>query len=246
MTEYLTAKQVIELLHIDRTTLYRMLKEDRINGIKVGSHWRFSRAVVDNLIEGKVKEYFPATESAKDIFPVHCIQPIQEVFSDIIQIPTVTVDDAGNQLTRISNCCRFCALIQSSDSGLAACRNSWKNIRYTEAQTAELNTCHAGLKYSGASIRFEGKPAAKIITGQFLTETGNKDFIATVPQLAALHGLDEQTLLDAAAAIPVMEKKVYAQLGNWLLKIASAFERIGQERKELMDKLKNIAQISTL
>ncbi len=245
MSEYLTAKQVIDLLHIDRTTLYRMLREERIKGIKVGSQWRFLKTHVDNLIQGKTEEHVPLAESARDIFPIHCIQPIQEVFSDIIQTPTVTVDADGNQLTQISNCCRFCALIQTSESGLKACQNSWKNLTYTEAPNAALNTCHAGLSYSGASILFEGKIAAKIIAGQFFTIPRDENFIESVRTMAEKHGLDETALIQAARDIPVMDGKIRAQLGSWILKIAKAFERIGQERKELMDKLKSIAKIST-
>ena len=48
----LTAKQVQELLHVDRTTIYRMLKDGRLTGIKVGQHWRFSEQEVDDLVSG--------------------------------------------------------------------------------------------------------------------------------------------------------------------------------------------------
>lgn len=34
MSEFLTARQVQKLLSIDRTTIYRMLKDGRLNGIK--------------------------------------------------------------------------------------------------------------------------------------------------------------------------------------------------------------------
>ena len=45
----LTAKQVQDLLHVDRTTIYRMLKDGRLNGVKVGKHWRFSAQEVNDL-----------------------------------------------------------------------------------------------------------------------------------------------------------------------------------------------------
>ena len=56
MADFLTAKQVIELLKIDRTTLYRMLKEERIKGLKIGSQWRFSKQDIDVLLSGKSQE----------------------------------------------------------------------------------------------------------------------------------------------------------------------------------------------
>ncbi len=50
--KFLTAKQVQELLHVDRTTIYRMLKDGRLTGIKVGQQWRFSASEVDDLLAG--------------------------------------------------------------------------------------------------------------------------------------------------------------------------------------------------
>ena len=42
MEAFLTSKQVEELLNVDRTTIYRMLKDGRLTGAKIGKHWRFS------------------------------------------------------------------------------------------------------------------------------------------------------------------------------------------------------------
>ena len=37
MPNLLTAKEVQELLSVDRTTIYRMLKDGRLKGVKVGN-----------------------------------------------------------------------------------------------------------------------------------------------------------------------------------------------------------------
>ncbi len=41
MTEMLTAKDVQELLQVDRSTVYRMAETGKLPCIKVGKQWRF-------------------------------------------------------------------------------------------------------------------------------------------------------------------------------------------------------------
>lgn len=245
MAEYLTAKQVINLLKIDRTTLYRMIKEDRIKGVKIGSHWRFPQEMINNLIEGKAAEPVHIIENAKEDLPVHCIEPIQEVFSDIIGISALTTDQDGNPITRISNCCTFCNLIFNSEKGKAACINSWRSLRFSDNNKAVFNICHAGLSYSGANISIDGADTAKIITGQFLLQPPGEDFKSRIASLADEYEIDKDSLLKAAEEIKVLPEATKKDIGKWLHKIAKSFERIGSERKELIKKLKNISEISS-
>lgn len=246
MAEYLTAKQVIALLKIDRTTLYRMLKEDRIRGLKIGSHWRFPLEMINNLIEGKAPTPVMVNESAKDDLPVHCVQPIQEVFSDIINLPALTTDVEGNPITAISNSCTFCNLIFNSEKGKAACMSSWKSLRFSHNNNAVFNTCHAGLSYSGANIALDGVDSAKIIAGQFYLQQPGEEQKLKIATLADEYEIDKDTLLKAAEDIPVISEEIKPQLGKWLHKIARSFETIGSERKELIKKLREIAMISNV
>jgi len=244
MTDFLTAKQVIELLNVDRTTLYRMIKENRIKGIKVGSHWRFLSGDVNDIMNGKLPEVLLANELPKEVLPVNCIQPIQEVFSDIIGVAALTTDSKGIPITEISNSCSFCNMIMSTESGKAACRNSWKNLKFSNDGKPVFNTCHAGLKYSGANIKLENNKVAKLITGQYFVTKPKSDFSNNIKLLAQNFGLDNKELLNAAKEVKVLDKRSKSVMSKWLLKIAGSFELMAIEKKALLNKLKNIAEIS--
>jgi len=41
MNNMLTAKDVQELLQVDRSTVYRMAEDGRLPAVKVGKQWRF-------------------------------------------------------------------------------------------------------------------------------------------------------------------------------------------------------------
>jgi excisionase family DNA binding protein len=40
--KYLTVDELSEYLQVHRTTIYRMLKERRLPGFRIGSYWRFN------------------------------------------------------------------------------------------------------------------------------------------------------------------------------------------------------------
>ena len=126
--ELLTAKQAQELLKVDRTTIYRMLKDGRLNGVKVGHQWRFFARDVNDLLSGARLMSEKDVPVSVDVLPLHCVQPVQDVFAEIAELGAVTTDKSGMPLTRISNSCDFCKLILGSDEGRQACINSWGKL----------------------------------------------------------------------------------------------------------------------
>lgn len=244
MKELLTAREVQELLKVDRVTVYRMLKDGRLSGVKVGQQWRFDRGSVDRLLGGEQPEQRPPSRPA-DVLPLHCIQPIQDVFAEVAGVSAVTVAPDGEPLTTPSGSCRFCTLIHSSPSGLRACRESWRQL--VDAQPGAFATCHAGLNYTHGAIKVDGELVALVVAGQFHAEA--PDMAALQRQaahLAATHGLDGAALAEAAAAIPVLEARVYAQLAGWLRRVAGTFETIAHERAALLCRLRRIAEMTVL
>ena len=41
-SKYLTVDELSEYLHIHRTTIYRLLRQGKLSGFRIGSDWRFS------------------------------------------------------------------------------------------------------------------------------------------------------------------------------------------------------------
>lgn len=124
----LTAKQTQELLKVDRTTIYRMLKDGRLNGVKVGQQWRFYTSEVNDLLAGVRRSSENEVPVSAEMLPLQCVQSIQDVFAEIARVGSVTADKEGKPLTKISNSCDFCKLILGSDGGRQACNESWKHL----------------------------------------------------------------------------------------------------------------------
>jgi excisionase family DNA binding protein len=244
MKELLTAREVQDLLKVDRVTVYRMLKDGRLSGVKVGQQWRFEQASVDRLLSGEQPEQRTPSRPA-DVLPLHCIQPIQDVFAEVAGVSAVTVAPGGEPLTTPSGSCRFCALIQSSPSGMRACQESWRQL--SDAEPGAFATCHAGLNYAHGTISVDGELVALIIAGQFHAEPPNPAAAQSqIARLAAAHGLGDEALAEAAAAIPILDARAHEQLAGWLRRVAGTFETIAHERAALLCRLRRIAEMTVL
>lgn len=247
MENLLTAKQVQELLNVDRTTIYRMLKDGRLAGVKVGQHWRFPAREVNELLAGGVAPVAEADSQtvSLDVLPLHCMQPVQDVFAEIAEVGSVTTDANGTPVTRISNSCDFCKLMLGSESGREACIQSWKQLAEKGSKHPEFIACHAGLQYAHARIEVKGTLIAMLVAGQFHAQAPSSDEQADrIHTLAQTHDIDEALLTQASKMIPVLEERKVPQIGKWLEKVAGTFEQISTERSDLMNRLRQIAVMS--
>ena len=241
----LTAKQVQELLHVDRTTIYRMLKDGRLTGIKVGQRWRFSAQEVDDLLSGAVHLDDESLPVSVDALPLHCMQPVQDVFAEIAEVGSVTASVDGQPLTRISNSCDFCKLIMGSEDGRQTCIESWRKLAQSGNQTPDFVSCHAGLHYARARIEVRGELIAILIAGQFYVDNPEpEEQEERLRALAKKYHIDVELLTRAARQISVLDARKVSQISGWLDRVAQTFEQISSERSDLMGRLRKISVMS--
>lgn len=247
METLLSTKQLQELLNIDRTTVYRMLKDGRLTGVKVGNQWRFSREEVDTLLsgnsasKGEISTKKSRVSLPVETVPLRCIQAMQDVFAEILGVGAVTTNLAGDPITMISNSCRFCHLILASESGQQACYESWRKLAQQSTDEIKFTTCHAGLQYARAQISIKDEFDAIFVAGQFYAEKPSPaEEDERLQALANKHQLNLLQLKSAAQTLPVLNEQAQAHIGDWLRMQARTFEEIGQERLDLIDRLQNM------
>ena len=243
MDSMLTAKEVEELLNIDRTTIYRMLKDGRLRGVKVGQRWRFSKDYVDGLISGQPLEEDIGPEELFDALPTHCMQPIQDVFAEIANVGSIITNVEGKPLTRVSNSCDFCKLILGSTEGRQACFASWKKMIEEDTGESTFVHCHADLQYVIAPIKLNGKFVASLFAGQFYLERPMPDEEQErIQTLALKYKISPALLQQAAQDIRYLRLHRKEELGRWLGRIANTFGEISEERAGLLQRLKQLSE----
>ncbi len=248
MTELLTTKQLQDLLGVDRVTVYRMLNDGRLRGVKIGNQWRFSRGDVNRLLgEPDEQNGQSAQTEPLEYLPSDCWQRVQEIFAGIIGIGALTVDVAGEMLTQPTFANPFCQLVLESPEGGVACRNSWRRIAMSAGRGRPFHVCHAGLCYQRVPVHSEGRVVGWLVAGQFYVQ--NQDRARKQEQLLLLsqkYHLPLQELIQAEARIPVLRKNQQQQVQEWAPRVANTFESILCERSDLMSRLQRIAEISAV
>jgi excisionase family DNA binding protein len=248
MDDLLTTRQVLELLKIDRITVYRMLQDGRLNGVKIGQQWRFPRREVERLLSGGEAPQAEAAQVESSLnFPTHCVQTIQDLFSDVSQISALIVDLDGEPLTETTHPCSFCQMMLQNPDGQKACRNSWRAFAQKVHSGEKMFTCHAGLQYIAAPVEDDGKTIGLFLAGQFHWQPVNaQEETARLSSLAAAYQMDSEKLLLAAADVPLIAPAQHAQVESWPVSAARAVQSILRERTGFVNRLQQIANLSQI
>jgi excisionase family DNA binding protein len=244
--DLLTTKQLQDLLQVDRITIYRMLNDGRLRGFKVGGQWRFSRREIERWLQGQRADLeagqptFPLDD--QDISPLQalslsCVQAIQGLCADALDVATVTIDLRGNRLTEVSNSCEFCNLVLSTDAGHRRCTSSWH-----KSDSGQAQPCHAGLLCVGRQILVDEQPIAFTAGCQFATQAWQPDLSALANDI----GLDRQDLESALASVRFVPEGSLPRISRLLQREADTFSEIGHERLKLLSRLQHIAEMSRI
>jgi excisionase family DNA binding protein len=246
MTELLTTRQVQDLLKVDRITIYRMLADGRLKGVKIGQQWRFSTLEVQRLLNGETRSD-PQTESSPAPLPVHCLQTVQNLFSGVSQVGGLLTTPEGEPATALSGACQLCRMLQSTPSGAQACQDSWKTMAVEAANGRREFTCHAGLNYLAAPVRDGDTQVGWLMAGQIrLADPIPEENNDRMQELARAHALPVSAVLEAFRQAPLISSEKHALLHTWVTSAATAMESILQERAGFMLRLQQIANLTQL
>jgi excisionase family DNA binding protein len=256
MNELLTTREVRDLLRVDRITIYRMLDQGRLPGFKVGGQWRFSRREIEGWLDAQ-REATELAETASERdasledspFPLHCVQNMQDIFADALDVAAVTTDLAGQPLTEVSNSSEFCSLILSSPEGHRRCMQCWRPQNGSPVPLPRFRRCHAGLLCASVPVVVGGEIAAGFACCQFLAEDSAdalEPWGSTLDTVAVRLELDRAELRAASRSVRALSSAEQARLSRLLKRMALTLSEIGQERSALLGRLQSIAEMTKL
>ncbi len=224
-----------------------MLKDGRLTGLKIGQQWRFPRQMLEEcLISPQVKERITGSDEiapSVQVLPADCLEPIQDVFATAANIGAVTTALDGKPLTPISNSCTFCDLILASPEGRKRCEASWALLASASNRTPRIEQCHAGLSYARGRIQVKNEFVGMIFAGQFLPNASAHQGLA-LERVARDCYIPEEQLRATAKEIRIVEAERTGWLLGLLQKVADTFSHIGQRQLELIERLRQVAQIA--
>ena len=156
--KYLTARDVQELIRVDRSTIYRMAESGRLPAIKVGRQWRFPADAIDELLGG--------TNRRSSGEPMRVgMQYVADLFADLYRVMVIITDIEGNPLTEVSNPCGYFAAVSSEAAALDRCIEEWKALGTQYDFEPRLRPSHLGFLCTRAFIRVENELTGMVIAG---------------------------------------------------------------------------------
>ncbi len=256
MSELLTTRDLQGLLKVDRITIYRMLQQGYLPGFKMGGQWRFSRKEIESWLEAQrdllafSSAETPGAGATRDAagLPLHCIQAMQEIFSEAVALATMTMSLDGRPLTAFSRPSEFCTLVRSTARGRQQCALSWKAIvPLAVSDGPALQTCHAGLCYIADAVRVQGRPIAVTVAGQFrFSPPLGEEWMQNCTAVASRCEIPPDELVGASQSIAVHEVESRPRIIHLLQRLVETFSEISYERVTLLARLNKIAEISSV
>ena len=168
-----------------------------------------------------------------DLIDVEMLQRIQDAFSDMTGIASVTTDADGVAVTKGSHFSDFCMkYTRSSPLGCQRCELCDKNGAELALKKGASSTyfCHAGLVDFAAPIIADGRMVGCFIGGQVLTEPPD---ISKIMQVADELGVDPASYIQAVMKVNIVEKSQIDKAASFLYTIANGLSNIAYHKYQL-------------
>ncbi len=251
MVDMLTAKDIQDLLHVDRSTVYRMAEAGNIPAMRVGRQWRFPADQVTQWLNSNATASIAAPAPAagtlpesplNKLLPLECVQLMQDTFADLMDIMIVVTDMSGHPVTEVSKPCGPFKAISRLPNALEKCIADWAHFGEILELEPKLIRSHLGLLGTRGLIRVGRELKGMVVIGGIAPENWppTPEHLA---EIAAEFGvtadafnpyLDEVSYLSGDQLTAVL--KMAQQFANILAHIIT-------ERRQMVGKLEAIAQI---
>ena len=257
--EMLTAKEIEEMLQVDRSTVYRMAEAGRLPAIKVGKQWRFPADEMSNWFEMRMAPPLPPARSAiratpvadsqspplAGLLPLACVQLIQNSFADLLGVMMVITDMEGAPITEVSNPCGLFASVSEQPDAVRKCVDSWHDLATDIDLTAQFKLSHLGLLCARSMIRVGAELKGMLIVGGIAPDAWPPS-AAELEKIAARFDVPPTLLMERRDDVYWLDDGRKEQVLNFLPRIANIIAHIVDERKALVNRLEAIASLTQL
>lgn len=253
MPDLLTTQELQAILQVDRTTIYRMVGSGKLPAIRVGNQWRFPREEVESWLQRQscgVSQPVPNGARTADVdsvalFPLECVQLVQDAFADALGVTIVTTDLAGQRITRPSNLSGLCAALDAIPLARQRCGEAWAAMAQEPGLTPRFTAAPLGLLWARGLIRVQREIRAMLVVGGIAPALWPPP-AAELERTAQDLGIDLATLQAHLHEVHRLNAQEQAHVLSFVQRVADIFSHIATERARLVERLQRIAEITRL
>ncbi len=175
----LSAHQVQNVLHVDRSTIYRMAEDGRLPAIKVGRQWRFPAAGIEALVCGTRQEPAPVIDIRRGVeghparwavVDVEVAGAVTQVAADLLGVMMVVTDMDGRPVTEVTNPCPWFAARLDDPALLQACTQEWQQLAADVDLEPRFHTGRLGFECARAFVREGTSLVGMVLAGGIAPE----------------------------------------------------------------------------
>jgi excisionase family DNA binding protein len=259
MTEMLTAKDVQELLQVDRSTVYRMAEAGRLPAIKVGKQWRFPAAQIEDWVTNQMG--MPAAAAAVTpphtrpkvqnngdlglvaLLPLQCVQLIQDSHADLLGVMLLITDMQGVPITQPSRPCGLFAAVNKEPDAVQRCISSWHDLGQDLTIEPAFHTSHLGLLCARGLIRVGTELKGMVVAGCVAPDEW-PPAEEKLQQTAEAFGVAPSLLKSRLHEVFHLDEEQKQIVLSSLQRVANIVAHIVNERQELVRRLDTIAGLA--
>ena len=261
MAEMLTAKDVQDLLQVDRSTVYRMAEAGRLPAIKVGKQWRFPAAQMEEWVATQMGSPVPMTAvmpapvqsqplangngncDLANVLPLQCVQLIQDSHADLLGVMLVITDMQGVPITQPSHPCGLFSAINNQPDAVQRCISSWHDLGQALTMEPAFHTSHLGLLCARGLIRVGTELKGMVVAGCVAPEEWPPT-AEEVEQMAVGFGVSPALLQSRLHEVFELNNEKKTAVLSSVQRIANIVAHIVDERQELVGRLDAIAGLA--
>ena len=253
----LTARDIQAMLHIDRSTVYRMAESGRLPAIKVGRQWRFPADQINARFQ---KELFPkkptntqpnvsnlVTKPSElfDLLSWEWVEVIQDTFADLLGVMIVVTDTQGEPVHQPSKPCGLFTAFNDQAGAMPRFIKHWQKLATTIDLTSTFQTSHLGL-LCARSLSAVGNEIKGMVIAGCVAPVEWPPTPVQITAIAAHFQVSSTFVNQYIHDVYYLDKAQKTQVLDTLPRIAAMIAHVVNERKLLMDRLANIANLTQM
>jgi len=158
MQRLLSARQVQDILHVDRSTVYRMAEDGRLPAIRVGKQWRFPADDIYGLV------------SAQTVINTSPMDPqvaaaSADVAAELLGVMVVVTDMEGHPITPIANPCPWMVEHANDPEVLQTCITQWHKMADDHTFEPQFSEGEHGFECARAFVRSGRELVGMVLAG---------------------------------------------------------------------------------
>ncbi|MBT8214767.1 MAG: helix-turn-helix domain-containing protein [Acidimicrobiia bacterium] len=242
--EFLTTRQVLELIKVDKSTVYRMAEGGRIPAVKVGRQWRFPADQISAWLEGNQSAQLPEPPVAKlnEDIPLGALSSLLQVFAELLGVMMVLTDMEGRPITPVANPCGLMDAIGGDPEVLERCVQTWTADEGNDLTTQYVPTA-LGFECIHGYLRSGDRLLGMVLAGGVAAEPWPPP-VADVVAGAQLVGLDPTTVTGHIEEVFYLDRLRKQEVKAALPRIANALSRVISDHSQSADRLRAIASLT--